>query len=89
METNGYLHITADSHAEAGDAADRFMARAGLTTEYQAIDYNFALDIGAEITNDNSSAKIEVGLDSGPFSASLSADTHGRKSIMIGVKLKF
>ena len=89
METNGYLHITADTHTEAGDAADRFMAKAGLTTEYRTIDYSFALDIGAEITNDDSSAKIEVGLDSGPFSASLTADTDGRKSIMIGVKLKF
>ena len=61
VETNGYLHITADTHTEAGDAADRFMARAGLTTEYRTIDYSFALDIGAEITNDDSSAKIEVG----------------------------
>ena len=89
METNGYLHITADTHTEAGDAADRFMARAGLTTEYRTIDYSFALDIGAEITNDDSSAKIEVGLDSGTFSANLAADTDGRKSIMIGFKLKF
>lgn len=89
METNGYLHITADTHSEAGEAADRFIAKAGLTAEYQAIDYNFALDISAEITDDTSSAKIEVGLDSGPFSGNLSADTEGQKSIMIGVKLKF
>ncbi|MCY3874152.1 MAG: hypothetical protein OXF88_07665 [Rhodobacteraceae bacterium] len=89
METNGYLHITADTHSEAGKAADRFIAKAGLTTEYSAIDYDFALGIGAEITDDTSSAKIEIGLDSGPFSANLSADTKGQKSIMIGVKFKF
>ncbi|MCY4003554.1 MAG: hypothetical protein OXF33_07610 [Rhodospirillales bacterium] len=61
METNGYLHITADSHAEAGDAADRFIVRTGLTTEYQDVGYNFALDIGAKITNDDSSAKCLTG----------------------------
>ena len=89
METNGYIYITADSYEEAATAASEFEIKAGLTVEARTLDYNTALQVSAEITNDQSSAKVEFGLDSGPFFVDLSADTKGRYSIMTGFRVEF
>ena len=88
MEVNGYINITADSYEDAAKVADDFEIKMGLSADHRTVDYNLALDIGASITNNASSAQVELGFDSGALSTKLLADTEGRKSIMIGVKFE-
>ena len=88
-EANGYVFITADTYEEAGQAAEEFEILAGWRFEQQTIDYDLAVQAAATITNSRSSAEARVEWDSGPLSVVLSADTEGRRSIMVGFKIRF